>query len=215
MINMDLSQRVVINTNEQDWQQSPMQGVWRKPLAREDMERGHATSIVRYEAGASFSKHNHPLGEEILVLEGMFSDQTGDYHAGTYFRNPEGFIHTPFSQQGCVVLVKLHQFQSNDSDHITIDTRSTEWLPGNGGLHVMPLHSFATEQVALVKWPAGERFQPHTHFGGEEIFVLNGEFKDELGSYPAGTWIRSPHLSSHNPYVDEDTLIWVKVGHLA
>jgi anti-sigma factor ChrR (cupin superfamily) len=215
MINMDLSQRVVINTNEQDWQQSPMQGVWRKPLAREDMERGHATSIVRYEAGASFSEHNHPLGEEILVLEGTFSDQTGDYHAGTYFRNPEGFIHAPFSQKGCVLLVKLHQFQSNDSDHITIDTRSTEWLPGNGGLQVMPLHSFATEQVALVKWPAGERFQPHTHFGGEEIFVLNGEFKDELGSYPAGTWIRSPHLSSHNPYVDKDTLIWVKVGHLA
>jgi anti-sigma factor ChrR (cupin superfamily) len=210
-----LSQRVVINTNEQDWQQSPMQGVWRKPLAREDMERGHATSIVRYEAGASFSEHNHPLGEEILVLEGTFSDQTGDYHAGTYFRNPEGFIHAPFSQKGCVLLVKLHQFQSNDSDHITIDTRSTEWLPGNGGLQVMPLHSFATEQVALVKWPAGERFQPHTHFGGEEIFVLNGEFKDELGSYPAGTWIRSPHLSSHNPYVDKDTLIWVKVGHLA
>ncbi|MFB1035982.1 MAG: cupin domain-containing protein, partial [Sinobacterium sp.] len=65
--------------------------------------------------------------------------------------------------------VKLHQFQSNDSDHITIDTRSTEWLPGNGGLQVMPLHSFATEQVAVVTWPAGERFQPHTHFGGEEI----------------------------------------------
>jgi anti-sigma factor ChrR (cupin superfamily) len=215
MINMDLSQRVVINTNEQDWQQSPMQGVWRKPLAREDMERGHATSIVRYEAGASFSEHNHPLGEEILVLEGTFSDQTGDYHAGTYFRNPEGFIHAPFSQKGCVLLVKLHQFQSNDSDHITIDTRSTEWLPGNGRLQVMPLHSFDSEQVALVKWPAGERFQAHTHFGGEEIFVLSGEFKDELGSYPAGTWIRSPHLSSHNPYVDEDTLIWVKVGHLA
>lgn len=214
MINMDLSQRVVINTNEQDWQQSPMPGVWRKPLAREDMERGHATSIVRYDAGASFSEHNHPLGEEILVLEGTFSDQTGDYHAGTYFRNPKGFIHAPFSQNGCVLLVKLHQFQTNDSDHITIDTGSTEWLPGNGNLQVMPLHSFAAEQVALVKWPAGERFQPHTHFGGEEIFVLNGEFKDELGCYPAGTWIRSPHLSSHNPYVDEDTLIWVKVGHL-
>jgi anti-sigma factor ChrR (cupin superfamily) len=215
MINMDFSQRVVVDTNEQDWLQSPMQGVWRKPLAREDKERGHATSIVRYDAGAKFSQHNHPLGEEILVLEGTFSDQTGDYNAGTYFRNPEGFIHAPFSEQGCVLLVKLHQFQTDDSNHITIDTHSAEWLPGNGNLQVMPLHSFATEQVALVKWPAGERFQAHTHFGGEEIYVINGKFKDEFGSYPAGTWIRSPHLSSHNPYVDEDTLIWVKVGHLA
>jgi anti-sigma factor ChrR (cupin superfamily) len=214
MINMDLSQRVVINTNDQGWLQSPMQGVWRKPLAREDIERGHATSIVRYDAGAKFSEHNHPLGEEILVLKGTFSDQTGDYSAGTYFRNPEGFIHAPFSQQGCVLLVKLHQFQSEDCNHVTIDTYNAEWLPGNGNLQVMPLHSFGNEQVALVKWPAGERFQPHTHHGGEEIYVINGEFKDELGSYPAGTWIRSPHLSSHNPFVEQNTLIWVKIGHL-
>jgi anti-sigma factor ChrR (cupin superfamily) len=214
MINMDLSQRVVINTNDQAWLQSPMQGVWRKPLAREDIERGHATSIVRYDAGAKFSEHNHPLGEEILVLDGTFSDQTGDYHAGTYFRNPEGFIHAPFSRQGCVLLVKLHQFHDDDDNNIAIDTTAAEWLPGNGNLQVMPLHNFGAEQVALVKWPAGERFQPHTHFGGEEIYVISGEFKDELGSYPAGTWIRSPHLSSHNPYVEKNTLIWVKVGHL-
>jgi anti-sigma factor ChrR (cupin superfamily) len=214
MINMDLSQRVVINTNDQAWLQSPMQGVWRKPLAREDIERGHATSIVRYDAGAKFSEHNHPLGEEILVLDGTFSDQTGDYHAGTYFRNPEGFIHAPFSRQGCVLLVKLHQFHDDDDNNIAIDTTAAEWLPGNGNLQVIPLHNFGAEQVALVKWPAGERFQPHTHFGGEEIYVISGEFKDELGSYPAGTWIRSPHLSSHNPYVEKNTLIWVKVGHL-
>ena len=214
MINMDLSQRVVINTNDQAWLQSPMQGVWRKSLAREDIERGHATSIVRYDAGAKFSEHNHPLGEEILVLDGIFSDQTGDYHAGTYFRNPEGFIHAPFSRQGCVLLVKLHQFHDDDDNNIAIDTTAAEWLPGNGNLQVIPLHNFGAEQVALVKWPAGERFQPHTHFGGEEIYVISGEFKDELGSYPAGTWIRSPHLSSHNPYVEKNTLIWVKVGHL-
>ena len=56
-----------------------MPGVCRKPLACEEAERGHATSIVRYDPGASFSEHGHPLGEEILVLEGTFSDQTGDY----------------------------------------------------------------------------------------------------------------------------------------
>jgi anti-sigma factor ChrR (cupin superfamily) len=95
MLNMDLTQRIVINTNTQAWQPSPMPGVSRKPLAREDAERGHATSIVRYDPGASFSEHPHPLGEEILVLEGTFSDQTGDYPAGTYFRNPEGFRHAP------------------------------------------------------------------------------------------------------------------------
>ena len=78
----------------------------------------------------------------------------------------------------------------------------------------MPLHSFESEQVALVRWPAGERFLPHRHAGGEEIYVISGEFCDELGRYPAGSWIRSPHMSQHHPFVDQETLIWVKVGHL-
>jgi len=115
---MDFEQRIVINTHHQDWIASPKTGVWRKPLAREEAEQGHATSIVRFEAGATFSEHDHPLGEEIFVLEGVFSDHTGDYGAGSYIRNPQGSIHAPFSQQGCVLFVKLHQFQSDDSQHI-------------------------------------------------------------------------------------------------
>jgi len=74
MLNMDFSQRVVINTAAQEWVPSPMAGVWRKPLAREDVESGHATSIVRYDPGSQFRAHDHPKGEEILVLEGVFSD---------------------------------------------------------------------------------------------------------------------------------------------
>lgn len=214
MLNMDFEQRVVINTIDQPWVQSPMPGVWRKRLAREEAERGHATSIVKYDAGAHFSQHDHPLGEEILVLDGVFSDESGDYSAGTYFRNPEGFIHAPFSENGCVILVKLHQFLAGDKQHVCIDTGVAPWQAGNGNLKVMPLHNFESESVALVKWPAGERFQPHKHFGGEEIYVIEGELIDEYGHYPAGTWIRSPHMSQHNPYVEQDTLIWVKVGHL-
>ena len=148
------------------------------------------------------------------MLSGTFSDQTGDYKAGTYFRNPEGFRHAPFSEEGCTILVKLHQFSPEDSAHVIIDTRTTAWSPGQGKLQVMPLHACGSEQVALVKWPAGEKFLPHTHYGGEEIYVIEGEFIDEHGRYPAGTWIRSPHLSQHHPYVEQDTLIWVKVGHL-
>ncbi|NRB39544.1 MAG: cupin domain-containing protein [Pseudomonadales bacterium] len=214
MLNMDFAKRVVIDSEKQDYQASPMAGVWRKRLAREEAERGHATSIVRYDAGASFSAHDHPLGEEILVLTGTFSDESGDYGPGTYLRNPEGFRHAPFSKEGCTILVKLHQFQAGDNTHLCIDTQNTPWRPGIGQLQVMPLHDFKGESTALVFWPAGTRFQPHTHMGGEEIYVISGEFIDEYGRYPQGTWIRSPHLSKHNPYVEVDTLIWVKVGHI-
>ena len=188
MINMDFKQRVVINTAEKAWEKSPSPGVMRKPLARENRESGHATSIVRYEAGAKFTSHNHPLGEEIYVLSGVFSDETGD---------------------------KLHQMSPLDTQRISIDTAQQTWLPGYGNLKVKSLHSFENENVALVFWPAGEKFVLHNHFNGEEIYVISGELIDELGHYPAGTWIRSPHLSAHQPYVEQDTLIWVKTGHLA
>jgi anti-sigma factor ChrR (cupin superfamily) len=214
MLNMDFSRQVLVQTHEQAWQQSPAPGVERKPLAREDAERGHATSIVRYQPGSSFKRHEHPLGEEIFVLEGTFSDETGHYPAGTYLRNPPGSGHAPFSKEGCVLLVKLHQFNPRDTATVRIDTGTTEWLPGHGGLQVMPLHDFENEHVALVKWPANEVFQPHRHFGGEEILVISGEFCDEHGRHPAGTWIRSPHMSHHHPFVDQETVIWVKTGHL-
>ena len=187
MLNMDFSQKVIIQTGDQEWIPSPAGGVLRKPLAREEAERGHATSIVRYEPGASFNRHEHPLGEEILVLEGVFSDETGDYGKGTYLRNPPGSGHAPFSREGCVLLVKLHQIDERDTETVRIDTSTADWLPGIGGLKVMPLHEFEHEHVALVKWPANENFQPHRHFGGEEILVLSGEFCDENGRYPAGT----------------------------
>lgn len=212
--NMDFSQRLVIDTRRLDWLPSPAPGVRRKPLERQQAESGHTTSIVEYAPSTAFSSHSHPLGEEIFVLDGVFSDESGDYPAGSYIRNPPGSSHAPFSREGCVIFVKLNQFASDDLAQVRIQTENGNWLPGIGGLEVMPLHDFEGEHTALVKWPAGERFQPHRHFGGEEILVLSGEFCDEYGRYPAGTWLRSPHLSEHFPCVEEETVILVKTGHL-
>ncbi|MGR5059399.1 cupin domain-containing protein [Vibrio rotiferianus] len=214
MLNMDFSKRLVIRASDQDWLASPAAGVWRKPLEREAKESGHTTSLVKYEPNSKFATHPHPRGEEILVLEGVFSDEYGDYPAGTYLRNPPGSKHAPFSKKGCVLLVKLNQFDPNDLETVRINTSQAEWLPGIGGLQVMPLHNFEHEHVALVKWPKGEKFQPHRHFGGEEILVLSGEFNNEFGNYPKHTWLRSPHMSEHFPFVIQETVIWVKTGHL-
>lgn len=214
MLNLEFEQQVVINTELENWVASPSAGVFRKRLAFSEGPKGHVTSIVKYEKGADFSAHKHPLGEEILVLDGVFSDETGDYGAGTYIRNPPGSSHTPFSKEGCTIFVKLNQFSEHDDQFVRVDATKAKWLPGIGGLQVMPLHEFEHEHVALVKWPAKEVFQAHRHFGGEEILVLSGEFCDEHGRYPANTWIRSPHQSQHHPYVDQETIIFVKTGHL-
>jgi anti-sigma factor ChrR (cupin superfamily) len=214
MFNMDFNEKVVCNTNHIDWQESPMKGVLRKPLAREGAETGHATSIVKYQENTHFTAHKHPYGEEIFVLDGIFSDENGDYPQGSYIRNPPNSIHSPYSEKGCTLFVKLNQFSPEDNKTVVINTNTEPWQLGIGKLNVMPLHSFETQHTALVKWPAGEKFQPHRHFGGEEILVLSGEFKDEYGNYPKGTWIRSPHLSSHHPFVEYETIILVKTGHL-
>ncbi len=215
MLNMDFSKKIVIKTADMDWISSPSGGVLRKPLERESAESGRTSSVVEYKKGSAYPEHNHPRGEEIFVLEGIFSDEHGDYPAGTYIRNPPGSSHSPFSIDGCLLLVKLDQFASTDTATVRIDTNKTAWSPGIGGLQVMPLHEFEHEHVALVKWPAGERFQPHSHFGGEEVFVLSGQFCDEHGQYARHCWIRSPHMSKHYPFVEEETVIFVKTGHLA
>ncbi len=214
MLNMDLSQPVAVLTGEMEWESSPMAGVWRKPLAREAAEQGHTTSVVRYDAGSSFRAHAHPQGEEILVLDGVFSDEHGDYPAGTYLRNPPGSRHSPSSAPGCDLLVMLDQFDDEDRDTIRVDTNQGTWLPGEQNLEFMPLHYHDTEMVALYRWPAGTRLDLQQHFGGEELFVLSGELCDEYGRYPAGTWLRNPHNSEHSRYVEEDTTVWIKTGHL-
>lgn len=214
MVNMNLGQRISINTNERDWAITPEHGIFRKKLERELDEKGHATSIVQYKSGASFKYHSHPNGEEIFVLDGIFSDQFGHYRKGAYIRNPPGSMHAPYSKNGCTLFVKLNQFPINDASRVCIDTSHTKWLAGQGNLQVMPLYAFGSQHVALVKWPAQEHLQLHTHFGGEEIYVISGELIDEHGHYPAGTWLRNPHMSKHNPFVEKETIILVKTGHL-
>jgi anti-sigma factor ChrR (cupin superfamily) len=216
-LNADFDQDIVVRESDYKWVASPMPGVDRMMLDRIGDEVARATSLVRYAPNSNFSSHHHDGGEEFFVLEGVFSDEHDDYKAGTYIRNPIGTSHTPkIGPTGAIIFVKLHQFEKEDQEQKIINTRSQNWYPGLvPGLQVMPLHEFGTEHVALVKWAPNTEFKPHQHWGGEEIFVLEGTFYDEYGIYPKGTWIRSSHLSHHHPFTKEDgALIYVKTGHL-
>ena len=214
-VNADFSERVVIRPDEYDWVASPAAGVERMMLDRIGDEVARATTIVRFAPDSYFDAHTHGGGEEFFVLDGVFSDETGDYPAGTYVRNPIGTSHKPHTAEGATIFVKLHQFDEDDTEQFHIDTKTADFRPGMvEGLSVLPLHSSKSENVALVRWAPGTRFTPHNHWGGEEILVLEGTFEDEHGKYPAGTWIRSPHMSQHKPWSDEGCLIYVKTGHL-
>ena len=216
IVNADFALKAVMNTQDMNWEPSPVPGVERKYLDRVGGEVAIASTVVKYAANSSFTRHTHDGGEEILVLEGIFSDEFGDYPVGSYLRNPPKSSHTPFSKEGCTLFVKLRHFHPDDLETVRIDTSTATWYPGTvPGLSVMPLHEFDGVGTALVKWAPDTIFNPHVHPGGEEIFVIKGVFYDEHDSYPTGTWIRSPRYSKHAPFTkSEGALIYVKTGHL-
>jgi anti-sigma factor ChrR (cupin superfamily) len=215
LLNADFTQRVVIDSRQVEWVDSPSPGVQRKMLERDGGEVARATSIVRYAAGSHFPTHRHDLGEEIFVIDGDFHDDAGTHGPGTFIRNPPGSAHAPGSVGGCTLFVKLRHLDPQDLQQVTVDSTTAAWRPGLvDGLSVLPLCEFGSQHTALVRWAPGTRFNPHRHWGGEEIYVIDGVFEDELGRYPAGTWIRSPHLSQHRPFSREGCTILVKTGHL-
>ena len=215
-IHADFSQRAVLRPGDARWQRSPLPGVERCMLDRVGGEVARATSLVRYAPGSHFERHVHDGGEEILVLDGVFSDDSGDHAAGTYLRNPPGSAHAPRSREGCLLFVKLRQFAADDLAPVRIATHTEPWRQGLvPGLSVMPLHEHHGISTALVRWAPDTQFHTHAHPGGEEILVLDGVFCDEFGSYPKGSWLRSPRWSRHTPFTGpEGALIYVKVGHL-
>ncbi len=214
----DFSKREVVRPEDYRWADSPVPGVERMMLDRIGDEVARATSLVRYAPNSEFPAHSHGGGEEILVLDGEFADDHGRYPAGTYLRNPVGTQHAPLvGAAGATIFVKLHQFDPADQRHFALDTTGARWQPGLvDGLEVLSLHAYGREQVALVRWAPDTQFQAHTHRGGEEVFVVDGCFRDEHGAYPAGTWLRNPDGSRHAPFTEQEgALIYVKVGHLA
>jgi anti-sigma factor ChrR (cupin superfamily) len=218
-LNGDLSVRVAVDTTRMEWTASPSRTVARKRVHLVGpAEHGQVTSVVRYEPGSTFPAHDHPDGEEIFVLEGVFSDEHGDWPAGTYLLNPEGFRHAPFSRPGCVLLVKLRQFPGRDRKHVVVATPTMRWQPGAiRGIEVKQLYAQPgfTDSTRLERWAAETAVGPVGYAAGAELFVLEGELKDETGRFGAGTWLRFPVGSGHRPATAAGCVLYIKEGGLA
>jgi len=216
-LNADFSKRVVVLPDDYDWADAPADGVQRMMLDRVGGEVARATSLVRFAANATFPEHTHGAGEEFFVLEGAFGDEHEIYPAGTYVRNPAGTSHSPrVGGEGCLIFVKLRQFDDGDQAQFAIDTGNADFSESPvPGVQYTTLHKYEGEHVALVRWAPDTHYAWHEHDGGEEVLVLEGAYYDKFGAYPAGSWIRSPHGSAHEAYTKEaGALIYVKTGHL-
>lgn len=215
-INADFDQRIVLHADEIDWTPSPMQGVSRRPLDRIGGEVARATTIVRFDPGSHFSPHTHGGGEEFIVLEGVFQDEQGDFPVGSYIRNPPQSRHTPSSVPGCVIFVKLWQFDPEDRTHVMIDMNKIGAMadPQRPGVTVTPLFQDPHEEVRLERWAPGA--EGHlTVEGGAELLVLEGTANESGDALRRHSWVRIPAggdiaLTAGS----EGARIWVKTGHL-
>jgi anti-sigma factor ChrR (cupin superfamily) len=217
LLNADLTRRVVLDTATLEWVTSPEPGVERRLLERDGDEVARATSLVRYAPGSRFGRHEHGGGEELLVLEGTLEDEQGRYEAGTWLHNPAGSAHAPFSTAGCVLWVKLGQADPAQRQRLVVDTRNGGWRgPAEGVQRLMFFGDHGAPQRAYVaRFAPGARVPFHAHPGGEELFILEGELRDEHGRYPAGTWLRQPHGSEHGPFSETGARVLVRQGHMA
>jgi anti-sigma factor ChrR (cupin superfamily) len=218
-INGDLGVRVAVDTARMDWSPSPSGTVWRKRVHLVGpVESGQVTSVVRYEPHSTFHGHDHPDGEEILVLDGVFSDEHGDWPAGTYLLNPEGFRHAPFSREGCVLFVKLRQFPGRTRAHVVTRTDGVAWAAtARAGVSVRPLYSQPgfSDSMRLERWARGAALGRVRYSNGVELFVLEGSFADEAGTFVQGAWLRLPRGAAHAPSSADGCVLYIKEGGFA
>ncbi len=180
-------------------------------------EIARATTIVRYAPDSHFSPHVHTGGEEFLVLDGVFQDESGDFPAGSYIRNPPGSRHTPGSAPGCTIFVKLWQFDLADRTQVRIDTNKIAFVPDGRcpGVEVMPLFHDASEDVRLERWAPGSVIVLD-EAGGAEVLVLGGSFTESDEVFTEQSWLRLPkHRRSRVQAGERGACVWIKRGHLA
>lgn len=213
-INADFTARALVRTNDLDWIASPMPGVDRRMLDRIGGEVARATSVVRYAAGSHFSEHTHTGGEEFIVLDGVFQDEHGDYPAGTYVRNPPTTAHVPGSEPGCVIFVKLWQFDPDDRNQFR-KTMADELDTPADGVAMTVLHADPRERVRYAELAAGASLELN-ETGGAELLVIDGSVSERDDRLQRWDWLRLPQGQTLSIVAGEEgAKVWVKTGHLA
>lgn len=99
---------------------------------------------------------------------------------------------------------------------VSVDTREMEWTASPSGtvmrkrLHLVG-PSESGQVTSVVRYRPGASFPEHGHPEGEEIFVLEGTFSDQLGDAHEGTHLLNPEGFRHAPYSGPGCLVLVKL----
>jgi len=189
-LHAELTARVAIATAEMPWRQ---QGNIEEKLL--ELAPGRRTALIRMPPGGQLPAVELVGGMlAILVLGGDLREGPLVHSAGAYLHAPG---HRALSTtRGCTLFVK--QRPARRPTRRRVDTRAVVFESSHtAGLSEAPLHKDLDGHVVLLRFDPGTEIAHHVHRDGEEFFVLEGEARDELGSYPAHSWVRQPPGSSH------------------
>lgn len=201
--NEDLLALVTIDSARLPWNPTRVPKVWEKlferigvgPCARE-------TGLLRLAPGASVPGGVAECRIDMLVLEG--SVQLGAVYrdAGMFVRVPVGAEIALGSDKGATVMLKKRGGNA-DGGPIALDTKDrANWAAwgGRGSEKAQLYDSGTLAEASWVGFMLPDLTIPeHDHAGGEEIFILEGEIRDERGLYGPGAWVRFPIELSHTP----------------
>ena len=213
-INADFSRRVAVPGDAWDWVASPQAGVERVMLDRIGGEQARATSVVRYAPGSDFPAHDHPGGEEILVLSGTFSEDGKDFPAGWYLRSPPGSRHRPASAEGAVIFVKLRQMRPDEQAWVRLDTRDPARWRADGDRRRCDLFANDDETVCLLALHPGQPLLAAPAPGAEAV-VLEGTLLADGQRLGPGSWLRLPP-GTHSDVASgpDGATVYLKTGEL-
>lgn len=216
LINADFNQVAIEHNDPDKWIDSPTKGVRRRMLDRVGGEVARATSLVRYAPLSAFATHTHELGEEYLVLEGNFLDEEGHHPVGTYVRNPPGSMHSPGSVDGCVIFVKLRQFQRDDRKFVNKMPKDQIWESDDHSAEAEYKHLYEDlhESVRIERWEAGHCTYEFLPFGAE-LLVISGALALKTGDREEQllpwSWMRLPAGAKLSLAVKEQgACVWIK-----
>ncbi|MCG6863541.1 MAG: cupin domain-containing protein [Chromatiaceae bacterium] len=214
-VNADFTRAVRVLSANLPWQATPENGVERKRLELIGTDAPRLTTLVRFAPGSRFAEHNHDGGEELLILEGTFSDHTGNFHAGSYMRNPVGFVHAPYTEEGCVLFVKLRQHARGDTHRVIRDTTEGHWPAADGtDVAFVDLHAYGGERVRLCRMEQGSEPFDLADPAGSEILMLEGQLEDPRGILAPSDWLRLPPGAEWRVRSSTGCRFYLKTGHL-
>lgn len=104
------------------------------------------------------------------------------------------------------------------AERVVTDTARATWVPSpEPGVERILLDRDGGEvarATSVVRYAPGSRFSAHHHARGEEFLVLEGEFRDEHGVYPAGSYVRNPWGSAHAPWSLRGCTLFAKLRQI-